>query len=262
MDVGSRLREAREAKGVSLETLSKVIRVKPAVLNAIERNDTTGIPPRPYGRGFVSAYASHVGLDPQQTVRAYFLQFAAPPAPSSHTPPPLSATSRVSGFPVERAAYVGAGVLLVALVGLAAPVLKRFAAEPAAPAASSRAPEPSASGSAPVGTGGSSQTKPASAEPGTPVAVEIEAVEPVWVTASVDAERKVYRTMRAGEHETLRGSEIAVRVGNAGLVRWRINGGAETVMGTRGAVQSVRVTPAGTEVQPSTVKRAPPVRRR
>ncbi|MEO8078460.1 MAG: RodZ domain-containing protein [Acidobacteriota bacterium] len=258
MDVGSRLREAREAKGVSLDTLSKVIRVKPAVLNAIERNDATAIPPRPYGRGFVSAYASHVGLDPQQTVRAYFLQFAAPPAPSPQTPPP----PRLSGFPVERAAYVGAGVLLVALVGLAAPVLKRFAAEPAAPVASSRAPEPSASGSAPVGTGGSSETKPASAEPGTPVAVEIEAVEPVWVTASMDAQRTVYRTMQAGERETLRGREIAVRVGNAGLVRWRINGGAETVMGTRGAVQSVRVTPAGTEVQPSTVKRARPARRR
>jgi transcriptional regulator with XRE-family HTH domain len=87
MDIGSRLRSAREAKGVSLEALSKITRVKPTVLKALENNDAAAIPPRPYGRGFVSAYASYVGLDPQQTVRDYFLQFAAPPAAPRPEPP-------------------------------------------------------------------------------------------------------------------------------------------------------------------------------
>jgi hypothetical protein len=83
------------------------------------------------------------------------------------------------------------------------------------------------------------------------LSVELEATAPVWVAASVDAERKVYRTMRPGERETLRGDrEITVRVGNAGFLRWRVNDRPEAVMGARGAVQSVRVTAGGVEVQP------------
>src|SRR5688500_21891 len=104
MDVGSRLRSARIAKGMSLEALSKITRVKPAILAAIENNDTTAIPPRPYGRGFVSAFASQVGLDPQATVRDYFLQFVAPPAPGQEPPPVRPAVSPRA--PSVQPAYV------------------------------------------------------------------------------------------------------------------------------------------------------------
>jgi hypothetical protein len=102
-----------------------------------------------------------------------------------------------------------------------------------------------------VGTGGPEDGAAAVAAPTTPVTVQIEAIEPVWVTASADAQRTLYRTMRAGERETLRGDrEIIVRAGNAGLLRWQVNGQPAVVMGPRGAVQSLRVTPGGVEVVP------------
>ena len=63
MDIGTQLRNAREARGLTLDALSRSTRVQPRILSAIEQNDSMRLPPRPYGRGFVRAYASEVGLD-------------------------------------------------------------------------------------------------------------------------------------------------------------------------------------------------------
>jgi hypothetical protein len=107
---------------------------------------------------------------------------------------------------------------------------------------------------------------PSTATPVTamPVTVQLEALDRVWVTASADAQRTFYGTMQAGERQTLRGDrEIMILVGNAGLVRWQVNGRPEAVMGPRGAVQSVRVTPGGAEVQPTPPRpKRPKVKRR
>ena len=65
MDIGARLRDAREARGLSIDAVSRSTRVQSRILSAIERNDSMCLPPRPYGRGFVRAYASEVGLDPE-----------------------------------------------------------------------------------------------------------------------------------------------------------------------------------------------------
>jgi hypothetical protein len=258
MDVGSRLRSAREAKGLSVQALSKITRVKPSVLVAVENNDAAAIPPRPYGRGFVSAYASQVGLDPQQTVRDYFLQFATSaggPVSNQPQPAPVTALHR----PFLRPAYIGGAVLLIVAVAVAAPLIKRQALS--ASSAAGAPPPASAPTAVPadtVGTGGAADSAVAPvAAPAAPLTIEIEALEPVWVTASADAQRTLYRTLQAGERQTLRGDrEIAIVVGNAGLLRWRVNDRPEAVMGARGAVQSVRVTAAGVEVLPAPPRRA------
>ena len=75
------------------------------------------------------------------------------------------------------------------------------------------------------------------------VVVELDVTAPAWVTATVDGTRAVYRTMQPGEHETLRGRDnIALRVGNAGAIRWAVNGRHAEMMGAPGAVRSVRVS--------------------
>src|SRR5687767_5129361 len=75
MDTGLRLRTAREAKGLTIDALARTTRVQPRILEAIERNDAHALPPRPYGRGCVRAYANEVGLEPVGTVREFFSQF-------------------------------------------------------------------------------------------------------------------------------------------------------------------------------------------
>ena len=76
MSVGAQLRASREARGLSLDAVSQKTRVQPRILAAIERDDVASVPPRPFGRGFVRSYAEQMGLDPEQTARDYFAQFA------------------------------------------------------------------------------------------------------------------------------------------------------------------------------------------
>ena len=79
MDIGAQLRTAREGKGLSIGTVAERTRVPVRTLAAIERNDQSALPPHPFGRGFVRAYAEEVDLDPDRLVREYFAQFPAPP---------------------------------------------------------------------------------------------------------------------------------------------------------------------------------------
>ena len=88
MNIGAQLRASRESKGLSIETVAHATRVQPRILSAIELNDVAAIPPRPFGRGFVRAYAREIGLDAESIVSAYFAQFAA------SAPVPVGAATR------------------------------------------------------------------------------------------------------------------------------------------------------------------------
>ena len=89
MDIGAQLRSAREGKGLSIGTVAERTRVPVRTLAAIERNDQSALPPHPFGRGFVRAYAEEVDLDSDRLVREYFAQFPSPP-PVAEPRPALS----------------------------------------------------------------------------------------------------------------------------------------------------------------------------
>ena len=74
MHVGEELREARLARGLSLEQVSATTKVTFAMLNAIERNNVIGMP-LVYLRGYVREFAKHVGLDPDDVTSRYIAQF-------------------------------------------------------------------------------------------------------------------------------------------------------------------------------------------
>jgi hypothetical protein len=74
--------------------------------------------------------------------------------------------------------------------------------------------------------------------------VTLEAAHPAWVSATADGERVIFRTLQPGEREVLRATrEIVLRVGDAGALRWSRGTGAAEVMGPRGAVRTIRLTP-------------------
>ncbi len=60
---GYELRQARTARGLSLEEVSGAIRIKPEYLAAIEEADTLALPPRTYAVCFARNYANYLGLD-------------------------------------------------------------------------------------------------------------------------------------------------------------------------------------------------------
>jgi hypothetical protein len=75
------------------------------------------------------------------------------------------------------------------------------------------------------------------------VRVNLEAARAVWVTAVVDGDRTVYRTLQAGERVALNGThDVTLRVGDAGAIVWQVNGRPSAPMGQSGEVRTERVT--------------------
>src|SRR5688572_20176870 len=64
----TRLRRHRQRNRISLEEIAAETRVKPELLEALERNDLSEWPRGVYARAWIRAYASAVGLDPMDTV--------------------------------------------------------------------------------------------------------------------------------------------------------------------------------------------------
>ncbi len=62
--VGNVLRRARMAKGLSIEEVSRQLRLTPQQIEAIEKEDFDKLPGRIFMRGFVRNYANFVHLDP------------------------------------------------------------------------------------------------------------------------------------------------------------------------------------------------------
>ncbi|MFC7320513.1 helix-turn-helix domain-containing protein [Halobacillus campisalis] len=71
MEIGSRLREAREAKKLTLEEVQNTTKIQKRYLQAIENNEFGILPGKFYTRAFIREYASAVGLDPEQVMEEH-----------------------------------------------------------------------------------------------------------------------------------------------------------------------------------------------
>jgi cytoskeleton protein RodZ len=73
-DIGSKLRCAREGRGLSLGQISRATKIPLSTLQALERNELSRLPGGIFGRGFVRSYAHEVGIDPEETVQVFLAQ--------------------------------------------------------------------------------------------------------------------------------------------------------------------------------------------
>jgi cytoskeletal protein RodZ len=245
MDIGARLKTAREARGLTLDALSRSTRVQHRMLSAIERNDSASLPPRPYGRGFVRLYASEVGLDPDATVRDFFSQFGTTePAPSHDVRDPSLDAVRTAE--PQQWLWPVAAVVGYALVGALVIYAGRWAIQ-----RSSEASAVGTSGTAVPAAAPSTERQPAAATPapapapppsGIVVTLDVRSIS--WITASIDGERTLYRMLQPGEQLRLAGErQLNIRIGDAGAVLWQVNGSKPAPMGQSGQVRTVVVTP-------------------
>ena len=72
---GSRLRRTRMRCGMEIEEIAGITKVNPTYLRFIEEERFSELPAPVYVRGFVSAYASCVGLDPRKVADSYMQRF-------------------------------------------------------------------------------------------------------------------------------------------------------------------------------------------
>ena len=68
---GARLRRNRLQRGLDLEEIARITKVNPTYLRFIEEDRFDGLPAPVYVRGFVTAYARCLGLEPGRVVGEY-----------------------------------------------------------------------------------------------------------------------------------------------------------------------------------------------
>lgn len=262
---GSKLREAREQRGISLRQIANATKISMGALEALERNHVSRLPGGIFSRAFVRAYAIEVGLDPEETIQEFVAQFPHDSVTAGH---PTSEHIEDSEALESHRRMASAFLRLLAFSLPIAGVVLYYSAcrpEPAAgpPSASRQAstvhaaapqPEPAVAaragsslepGSPPAGPGGVEATVPAAA----PVAatdrllVGVSATGPCWVSAVVDGTPAIQRELRAGERQMLEvRRELILTAGNAAALTLTLNGEAARPLGKAGAVTTTRVT--------------------
>jgi cytoskeletal protein RodZ len=114
IDFGSRMRQAREQRGVTLRQIAHTTKLSVSALEALERNDISRLPGGIFSRAFVRSYAAEIGVDPEQTVRDFLSQF---PHESTTNHAHAASDDRARGRRlVARAMMVVATLAVVAVV--------------------------------------------------------------------------------------------------------------------------------------------------
>jgi cytoskeletal protein RodZ len=241
--LGLRLRQARERAGLSVEDLSARTKIQVPLLAAIERDDFDRVPGGLFVRGFLRAYAREVGLEPESVVTDYLEQFEPVVREPEDTDRQQADAERdailaqpdFQGFswrPVWLALGAAAAIFVVFVTF-----------------GRGMRPGPLVEAQA-VGTTGTTEPAPAAAAaPAKPAArnrmtLDLRAKRDVWVAATGDGTRVMYRILKAGETATVTAlGEITARIGDAEALEYSVNGVAGDPLGQPGEVRDIFMTP-------------------
>jgi transcriptional regulator with XRE-family HTH domain len=211
--VATILREAREARGLTVSDASKATRIWERYLHALEANAPLQEFPAPvYARSFLRAYAEFLELDTDSLVRRFDEDHPVPEDPILEPLPVLRP---------RRRAVAGALVVVsvLALLAMAAARLQ-----------SDRADGPEVSLPASASTSGALGGDPVTRAPLPPRIDGIRAVlrldDRCWVVAVADGDTlEPGTTLEAGERVVFRADRtLQLELGSAGAVDLEVNG--------------------------------------
>jgi len=259
-DIGNQLREAREARGLSLEQVHKATRVKRVYLEAIESGRFDDLPGLVQVRGFVRSYANTVGIDPDSLL-AQLDSLAsgvehAPRPPAASTGAARAETVRARSMPLSRSTrpaesepslplplpvlIIGA-IILFAIGGFL--LLRAFGGE--APA-----PTPTLPTNIPASISRTPQSTPVVVA-AAGVSVTLTAGEHVWVRVSNDGFTAFEGILKPDEAQSWQAEQqVIVETGNGAALNVAVNGRGIGVLGPRNRVVIRAWGPEG-EVTPA-----------
>ena len=248
MTIGEQLRNARRARGITIEQIASVTKISPSVLRALEADDLAKLPGWVFTRGFLKAYAREVGLDPHETVVGFLAQIAPPEEEDEEG----TRTSRASQetthvlLPTEHSTDLGQMVAVAVIVIAAVAYLglhkRSTAAAQTSEPMSSSAPVSPAALDTPVATAGFALPTPVASE-APDLKADLTATGPCWVAATADAELRMQRLMNAGDHETVTARDtLTLRVGDPAALTLSLNGAPGRSLGQAGQPVTVTIT--------------------
>jgi cytoskeleton protein RodZ len=243
--VGEFLRNRREGQGLTPEQVGVAIRVGVRQILAVEEGRFADLPPQPYGRGLVSAYATLLGVEPEQLLRACGPALAGE---SSGEP------RRIFQYPAgEKFIWREWSVPFALALVVAAIVIARTALTPApvelavpvaatAPAAPPRPVQPVDS-MAPAPVEGAHAEPAPLAAPG--VRVTLRCGGTTWAEAAADgAEPRRYELGPGQSLELTARERLTLSLGDAGVVRLTYNDRELGYIGFKGQAKTGLLFPA------------------
>lgn len=259
--LGLYLREAREARGVSLAQAATETRILQRYLVALEDGAYQHLPGDVYARGFIRNYAQYLQLPAEEMIELYrgergatdqirVVPAARPPRTRSVLVPPVWAVFVVT-LALAVVGYVVLNVLgLTNLRELASGSTATPTITTPQPLPSPTLPPTPADGSTAVPTVGAppvQTTAPATPTLSAPVVVSIRITGQSWMQVFVDGVDQNINTIKGtdwGEPVFTGQREIRVKAGNAGAVEVSFNNRPFERIGAPGAVVTKTYTPA------------------
>ena len=249
--LGIRLRELREAKGVSLDDIARSTRVGKRHLEALESETWSELPSPVFVKGFIRAYCDFLEASADEPLGLYREVTGETVKPdrlqsAMRTPP----ARRVGPLMVSLVLFIALGASLFALrIGLKSS--PRATPAVSAPARGNPESVPSAKTPAAASTTAVAvQPAPAPAEEPRSGGQRLllRAVELTWIRVQVDEGQVTEELMQPGAvREWTAARKFVLTVGNAGGLELDLNGRRIPPLGARGAVIQKLVLP--TEAQ-------------
>ena len=231
MDLGTRLRHARESQSLTLRQVGDITKLSMTILQRIEAGEFYALPGGILVKGYLRAYAAAVGLGPEEIVREYLAGYADERTIPSLPAPP--AERRHAGFTVS--------VIAVAVVVAVASYSRRISPGERIerlPAATER----KSPGASPV-AGATGSSAVATAAQVFRLTLDIQSAGICWVSVSADGERTIYRLFQPGERASVTAEEeLVLRVGDPGALVYTLNGARGRQLGESGEPVTVRIT--------------------
>jgi len=281
--LGQKFRQAREARGLTLEQVAEDLRISSSYLKALEADDTSKMPGDFFYRSFIRQYARALGLPEREyqseidrsiTDQERFLEalpsqipkraIEVPPMPTLGGPTKEDTRRwllRVGGLVLVLAATSGVYALWMKYRTWqeTAPVAVQAPAPAPQPAAQSELPTAKAEEPKPEETKPAElppAPEPAKPEPTGGVRLVIAAKEAAWLDVWQGEKRIHADVLQPGQTKTFEAPDrLRIRLGNAGGVEIDWNGKAQGAPGPRGQVVVMEYTP--TAATPVTLPGAP-----
>jgi cytoskeletal protein RodZ len=233
---GEELRRERLVRDISLEEISSATKISVRLLKALEASDLSHLPSPAFTRGFIRAYARHVGIDPEEKVNAYLADLTSA---SSPVDPPKGAIPR-SRFWRGRRATVGTivGTVVTVLLVLGAIASPARRERPARRVAVARPAAPIAFKNVAV----SNEPTPVLQDPAEEASVPrktlaLEFEDDSWAKIEADGETVLVGLIHRGDVRRFEAREgFRLTLGNAGAVRVSLDGRPLERLGGTGEV--------------------------
>ena len=242
-ELGKKLKEAREEKGLSLRDVEEATKIRKKYLQALENENFDVIPGKTYARGFLKNYSNFLSLDTNALLEEfdeiiyssnYFQEKEYTSAPS----PPRSSKSEGKMF------RLGLVVIALLLLFIGHSLFSNGSTPEGSPPHGARNPGSYEEQQPPFSTP-SDEIEPEEEEQNeeepeaiTGVKLEIEIIkDQCWISVKSDGSKVFSGTLSHGDKRVFEGdSQIEITLGNAGAARITHNGKVLPPVGGDGEV--------------------------